>query len=88
MITTITTEIEIREIVVSPSPSSSNPAPSSSPKLQPSWTQVTMPNEAIAGPPITVAANRTNPDSITVIVPGTPDPKKFAQVTTTIPSTP
>jgi fibronectin-binding autotransporter adhesin len=60
----------------------------SSPNLQPPWTAVTVPNDAIAGPPITVVDNGTAPDSITVIVPGAPDPRKFARVKITIPFTP
>ena len=60
----------------------------SSTNLQPPWTAVTVPNDAITGPPITVVDNGTSPDSVTVIVPGAPDPKKFARVKIVIPFTP
>ena len=60
----------------------------SSTNLQPPWTEITIPNDETAGPPVTVLDNGTSPDSITVIVPGAPEPKKFARVKIVIPFTP
>jgi hypothetical protein len=54
--------------------------------LQPeSWTRLPVPNDAITGPPVTVADNGTAPDSITVVVPANGAPNKFARVAIDIP---
>ncbi|MCU0749419.1 MAG: hypothetical protein MUF13_07740, partial [Akkermansiaceae bacterium] len=53
-----------------------------------SWTEIAVPNAAVAGPPVDVVDNAAAPDDITVTIPAGVDPKKFARVKIVIPFTP
>jgi hypothetical protein len=52
------------------------------------WASVTIPNSATSSPPLTVVENGTAPDDITVVIPASGAPKKFARVKIEIPVTP
>ncbi|MCW1921886.1 autotransporter-associated beta strand repeat-containing protein [Luteolibacter arcticus] len=56
--------------------------------LQAPWTSIIVPNDAIAGPPVTVVDNGTAPDDITVVIAAGDDPRKFARVKIAIPAAP
>lgn len=52
------------------------------------WTPIVVPNDAVAGPPVTVVDNGTAPDDVTVVVASGGSPRKFARVKIEIPFTP
>jgi hypothetical protein len=52
------------------------------------WASVTIPNSATSSPFLTVVKNGTAPDDITVVIPASGAPRKFARVKVEIPVTP
>jgi len=53
-----------------------------------SWTQIAVPNDAVSSATLTVVDNGAAPDAVTVVIPATADPRKFARVRIDIPVTP
>lgn len=53
-----------------------------------SWTQIVVPNDAVSSPSITVIDNGTAPDDVTVTIPASADPRKFARVRIDVPAAP
>jgi autotransporter-associated beta strand protein len=49
------------------------------------WTVIAVPNDGIAGPPVTVVDHDAAPDEITVVIPPGADPRQFARVAITVP---
>jgi hypothetical protein len=60
----------------------------SSTNLEASWSSLTVTNDAITGPPLTVEEDGTGADDITVVIPAEGQPKKFARLRIAIPVSP